>query len=117
MQPTKYSFKAANKVDLGAKLIYAYPTPTKLMSVAKMIINGRHPEKPNEWFLEHDCQFVIYVTKGKGKVYADKKTIAVTVGDVVFIPTETPFAVEGNFEYITFDAPGFYPEQSEIIKS
>ena len=117
MNIIKYSIKDAKKIDLGTKQIYSYPLSTRLMSVAYMKISGRHPEKENEWLFEHDCQFVIYVTKGKGKVYVGKKTIVVTVSDVVFIPTETPFAVEGNFEYVTFDTPGFYPEQSEIVQS
>ena len=45
MKPIKYTFKQANKIDLGTKAIYKYSTPTKLFDIAKMVVNGRHPKK------------------------------------------------------------------------
>jgi len=116
MKPKKYAFKHTRKVDLKTKIIHKYPTPTRTLELSHMIVNGRHPEKKNEWVLEHDCQFVMYVTKGKGKVYVDDETFEVEEGDVVFVPTETLFAVEGKFEYITVDSPAWYPEQAEIVE-
>jgi len=115
MKPKKFTFKDARKVDLGTKVIYKYPTPTKVMDIAKMVVKGRHPKEKNKFILEHDCQFVSYVTKGKGKIYAGEEIFNVKVGDVVFVPTENKFAAEGNMEYITVDVPAFYLEQSEEI--
>lgn len=114
MKPTKYSSSDTNKIDLGTKIIYKYPTPTKELDFSMMLIKGRHPE--TGFLLEHDCQFFIYVTKGQGKVVTDSDTIEVTVGDIVFVPKETKFAMEGDFEYLTAGTPAFYPEQAEEVK-
>lgn len=114
MKSVKILKKEAKLIDLGTKKILSYPLPTKLMSVAYMTISGKHPEKG--YLYEHDCAFCLYVAKGNGKIYADRNVFDVSVGDVVYVPIKTKFACEGNMEYVTFDSPAFYPEQSEEIK-
>lgn len=116
MKPKKYSQSDTNKIDLGTKVIYKYPTPTKSMDIAKMVVNGRHPEDKDTFIIEHECQFVIYVIKGSGIIYAGDDKFEVGVGDVIFVPTENKFAAEGKMEYITIDNPAFFLEQSEEIK-
>lgn len=115
MKPTKLSFKDTNLVDLGSKKIYKYPFQTKLLSVAKMVVNGRHPNGKNKFLLEHKCNFIIYVLKGKGIIYAGNEIFEVQKAESVFVPIENKFAVEGNLEYVSFDAPAFFPGQSEEI--
>ena len=116
MKPIKYSPGKATVINLGTKIIYKFPTRTKLFDIAHMVVNGRHPENPKEFILESDCHFMIYVIKGKGKIYVGDNIFQVVVGDVIDVPPGNKFACEGKgFEYITFDAPAFYPEQSEII--
>ncbi len=116
MKPVKFTPKDTRKVDLGTKTIYKYPAPSKLLELNHMKLNGRHPEKKDEFILEHDCQFIVYVIKGKGKIYAGDEVFEVRVGDAVYVPTETRFAAEGKgFEYITAETPAWYPEQAEII--
>jgi mannose-6-phosphate isomerase-like protein (cupin superfamily) len=115
MKSHKVAFKDSKLINLGTKKIHSFPLQTRMMSVAYMQIQGRHPEGKG-FLLEHDCQFVIYVTKGKAKIFAGDQIFEVKVGDVVFVPTETKFAVEGDVEYVTVDTPGFYPEQSEETK-
>lgn len=115
MKPQKYSLKDVTKIDLGTKVIFKYPTPTKLFDVAHMVVNGRHPNGNNTFVLEHGCMFAMYIIKGSGKVYAGDEVFKVGVDDVVFVPTDHKFAVEGNLEYITFDLPAYYPEQSEEV--
>jgi mannose-6-phosphate isomerase-like protein (cupin superfamily) len=115
MKPQKFTAKQAKKIDLGTKLIYKYPTPTKEMDIARMVVKGRHPKGKNKYILEHECSFVIYVIKGKGQVFAGDELFRVKVGDVVFVPKENKFAVKGEMEYITVDVPAFYLEQSEEI--
>ena len=115
MKPAKFSFNQTNLVDLGTKKIYKYPFPTKLLSIAKMNVNGRHPTNKNKYILEHNCSFIIYVTKGKGKINAGEKIFNVIVGDCIFVPAENKFAVEGIIEYVTVDTPALYLEQSEEI--
>jgi|SRR3989344_4453071 len=117
MKPVKYSFGETNKIDLGTKVIYKYPTPTKEFDIARMVVSGRHPEGVNKFILEHGCSFVIYVIKGTGKIYAGEDVFEVKAGDVVFVPKENKFAAEGQMEYITVDVPAFYMEQSEEVGS
>jgi mannose-6-phosphate isomerase-like protein (cupin superfamily) len=116
MKASKYSSADTNKIDLGTKIIYKYPTPTKLFDVGLMIVNGRHPEDPKTFILETDCSFAMYITKGAGQDFVRDDTFQVKSKDVIFVPANHKFAVEGNFEYVTFDSPAFYPEQSTEIK-
>lgn len=115
MKPIKYTPSDTNKIDLGTKIIYKYPTSIKELDFSRMVITGRNPV--TGFLLEHDCQFFIYVTKGQGKVITNDEVIEVTVGDVVFVPKETKFAMEGDFEYVTAGTPAFYPEQAEEVES
>ncbi len=117
VKPVKISAKEAKKIELGpTKTIYKYVLPTKLFDIAKMVVKGRHPEDPNKVILEKDCSFAMYVTKGEGKYLVNGEELAVTEGDVVFVPAGSTFACEGDFEYITVDVPAYYPEQSEEIE-
>ncbi|GAB4140456.1 MAG: hypothetical protein Fur0024_1740 [Patescibacteria group bacterium] len=112
MKPQKISSKDSKLIDLGTKKIFKYLFPTNLMSVAYMKVDGRNPEK--DFFLEEDCSFIIFATKGSGKVFVGSEIFDIEVGDSVFVPNSYKFAVEGNgLEYVTFDVPGFYPEQSK----
>lgn len=115
MKSAKYKYTDTNKIDLGTKIIYKYPTPTKDMDIAKMVVDGRHPEDKDTYIIEHDCSFVMYILEGNGKIFLDDEIFEVSAGDVVFVPKETRFAVEGKFEYITVDTPAFFPEQSEEV--
>ena len=118
MKPQKFTFKDIKKIDLKTKIIYKYPTLSKLLELNYMVVNGRHPENKDEYVIEYDCQFVIYITKGVGKIYAGDEIFNVKIGDVVYVPTENKFAAEGNnFEYITIDTPAWYPEQAEIVST
>lgn len=115
MKAAKYTFDKTDKIDLGTKTIFKYPTPMEELDIAKMVVNGRHPQDSNTFILEHACSFVMYILKGSGKIYAGDEVFEVKETDVVFVPKENKFAVEGNLEYITVDTPKFYLEQSEEI--
>ena len=116
MKPSKYSKNEANKIDLGTKIILKYPTPTKSMDVGKMIVKGRYPQEEGVFYNNRECSFVIYVISGKGTVYAGKEVFAVVSEDVVFVPTGNSYAVDGDFEYITFDTPAYYEKQSTKVQ-
>lgn len=115
-KPTKYNFDQTNKIDLGNKIIYKYPTPTFKYDIAKMVVNGRHPVDPDTFLVEHACEFIMYILSGEGIVQAGDDKFNVKPGDTVFVPKDTKFAVEGKFVYITVDVPAFYLEQSEEVK-
>ncbi|MHB1865229.1 MAG: cupin domain-containing protein [Candidatus Saccharimonadales bacterium] len=111
MKPVKYSLSDTNKIDLGTKVIHKYPTPTPKYDIGHMEVKGRFPLN-SKFNLNTICDFIIYVTKNTGVIFAGSETFSVEVGDVVFIPKNNKYAVEGNFEYITIDVPAFSPEQS-----
>ena len=116
MKPQKFTFKDTKKVDLKTKVIYKYPALSRLLELNYMIVNGRHPENESEYIIEHDCQFIVYITKGNGKIYAGAEIFNVKVGDTVYVPKENKFAVEGKgLEYITAETPAWYPEQAEVV--
>lgn len=116
MKPVKYSPEETNKIDLGTKVIYKYPSPNKDLDIGLMVVKGRYPENDKTFLVEHGCNFVIYVTKGEGIIYAGDETFLVKTGDVIFVPKDNKFAVEGDLEYVTVDSPAYFPEQSEEIK-
>ena len=114
MKPQKFTFEDTKKVDLGTKVIYKYPSLSKLLELNHMVVNGRHPESGSEYM--HDCQFIVYIIKGDGKIYAGDEIFNVKVGDTVYVPTENKFAAEGKcLEYITVQTPAWYPEQAEVV--
>jgi mannose-6-phosphate isomerase-like protein (cupin superfamily) len=117
VKPMKYTPHQAKIIDLGTKVIYKYPTPTGKFDVGRMVVDGRHPAAADAFIVEHACSFIMYVTKGSGRVFAGDDVFDVLPEDVVFVPAEHQFAIEGTLEYITFDSPAFYPEQSEEVKA
>lgn len=115
MKPQKFSHSETTKIDLGNKVIFKYPIPTRLFDISHMVVHGRHPHDKKSFGVNQDCVFAIYVIKGKGRVFVGEDIFTLTVNDVVFVPQATKYAVEGEMEYITFDTPAFYPEQSEQL--
>lgn len=115
MKPCKYSKSDVALVDLGNKRIYKYPTPTKKFDISRMVVKGRHPEDLNKYIIDKACDFVIYVIKGKGKIYAGDAVFNVVVDDVVFVPCGNKYATVGNMVYVTVDVPAFYIEQYEEV--
>jgi mannose-6-phosphate isomerase-like protein (cupin superfamily) len=112
----KYSASEATLIDLGpTKKIHKYPSPMRQLDIARMVVDGRHPVGKDRFVLEHSCSFVMHVTKGRGKFYVGDEVFEVKPGDVVFVPTDHKFAVEGKLEYITIDSPAYYPEQTQEI--
>jgi len=59
---------------------------------------------------------MLYVVKGKGKVYCDDEVFEVEEGDVVDVPTCTKFTTQGkNFEYITVEHPAWFAKQASVV--
>lgn len=108
----------AKIVDLKTKLIRKYTTPDRKLEVNHMVLTGRNPENPNHFIYEKEVRFMVYILKGKGKIYCDNSVYEVEVGDVFDVPTKTRFAAEGtNFEYLTFEYPAWFPQQASIVDS
>ena len=106
----------AKIVDLGTKLIIKYTSEDRELEVNHMKISGRHPEVVGQFVYENEVHFMLYVTKGSGKVHCNKDVFEVQVGDVVDVPPKVRFAVEGEgFEYLALQTPAWSPGQAYIV--
>jgi mannose-6-phosphate isomerase-like protein (cupin superfamily) len=86
------------------------------MDIARMVVKGRHPKDKSKFIIDKVCNFVIYVIKGSGKIYAGDEEFNVKKGDVVYVPNKNKYAADGDMEYVTVDVPAFYLEQYEEIE-
>lgn len=105
----------AEIVDLGSKIIRKHTAEDKQLEINHMTLNGRTPEKDGTFLLETKVHFMVYVVKGKGKIFRGEDVFSVSEGDSVDVPPGERFAAEGNFEYITAENPAWYREQSRIV--
>jgi len=106
----------AKIVDQKTKVIRKYTAPDKQLEINHMILNGRNPEREGAFLLETKVHFMVFVIKGKGKIFLGDEVFDVEEGDCVDVPSGTKFAAGGyNFEYITAESPAWYSEQSRIV--
>lgn len=116
MKSTLIRKSDASIVDLGTKVIRKYTAPDKLLEVNRMTLSGRNPENANHFIFETKVHFMVYVVRGKGKLYCDDDVFEVQEEDVVDILPNTRFAAEGtDFEYLTIEAPAWFAEQAFIV--
>ncbi len=106
----------AKIIDKGDKVIKKYTAPDKQLEINHMTLNGRTPDKEGTFLCETKLHWMLFVTKGKGRVFRNDEVFDVEEGDCVDFPPGTRFAAEGrNFEYITVENPAWYPEQAKIV--
>jgi mannose-6-phosphate isomerase-like protein (cupin superfamily) len=107
---------AAKIIDLHTKIIRKYTALDKSLEFNHMTLSGRNPENPEHYIFETKVHFMVFILKGKGKVYCDDQVFYVETGDVVDVPVNTKFAAEGDdFEYLTTETPAWFPEQAFIV--
>ena len=91
----------------------SFAAPDAPLDIARIEINGRYPEQGFTRNLRsHE---VVYVIEGAGKVTVDETETTLTIGDVVHIPPDTPFAWDGHMTLIMACDPPFEPTQYELI--
>lgn len=106
----------AKIIDQGSKIIRKYTAQDRQLEINHMILNGRTPERENEFLCETGIHFMLFVIKGNGKIFCGDDIFNVSKGDCVDVSKGTKFAAEGyNFEYITAENPAYYPEQAKIV--
>ncbi len=106
----------AKIVDLGTKIIRKYTASDKQLEINHMTLNGRTPEKEGTFLCETKVHFMVYITKGSGRMFCGEDAFEVSEGDCVDVPTGIKFAAEGNFEYITAESPAWYSEQHKEVE-
>ena len=97
--------------------IKSYPSDLKELSVARIWVNGRHPNEEGAQFIEHKCNVLIYVIKGEGKVIIDGQEFEVKAEETVTIPSGQKYYIIGNVDYIAATSPTYSREQNEVIKA
>jgi mannose-6-phosphate isomerase-like protein (cupin superfamily) len=110
----KVSAEDTELLDQKTKKIHLYNLPTKILSISRMELNGRHPSGKKA-LLEKDASFVMYVTKGKGQYLINREKVMVSPGDAVFVRAGSTFVAEGRFEYITVNVPAYHPDSAEEV--
>lgn len=97
-------------------IVYSYPSSNKNISVALIKVNGRHPEKGDEFFIETKCHVLFYFLKGLGKVIIKNKVFRVKPTDTVTVKSGDKYYLEGDFTYLAFTSPAYSPDQNKIVK-
>lgn len=65
--------------------------------------------------IEHQCDFIYYILKGKGYFEIDGQKENCSVGDLVIIPAGKIFTFKGNLQMFLTITPPFFPEQDETL--
>ena len=106
----------AKIINKGSKTIRKYTAKDKQLEINHMILNGRTPEKEGEFLCETEIHFMVFVIKGKGKIFCGDNVFKVEKGDCIDVSKGTKFAAKGyDFEYITAENPAWFSEQAKIV--
>ena len=84
------------------------------LSVTWVRINGRHKR------LESTTgDRVYYVIEGEGRfqVGDDAPWVTAATGDMVLIPKDVPYELEGDLTYLVINGPAFGPESDRYVES
>ena len=95
--------------------VYSYPSEDGILDVAYITVHGRHPEDSTNWYINHICSMICYIVKGTGKFGIEDIEIPVVKNDVVTIPKEKLYFIEGNLEYVVTSSPAYSREQAEKV--
>lgn len=93
----------------------AYVAKGAPSDMAMITITGRYPEAGSQ-ALNRECQEVVVVVRGAGRVAIGGVWHELKAGDGVTVPPGTPFAWDGDMTIAMSCTPPFNPEQYEIIE-
>jgi len=94
--------------------VWEYDFPSKGLSYATALINGRYPEQKRVSNLE--CEEIYFVISGSGIVHSEKGDFEISEGDVYFFEKSEVYWVEGNQLLLALvNAPKWTPEQHKIV--
>jgi len=96
--------------------IRSYPSDLKDLSIARIWVNGRHPHDSGAQFVEHKCNVLFYIIKGKGKVIINGKEFEVQAEDTITIPAGEKYYIKGNLDYVAATSPAYSRDQNEVVK-
>ncbi len=101
----------AKKYDIPGGVCYLYPDcPTGRLSCAYVEQVGRYPEQGFRKNLK--CTEAMFIIDGDMTFIIDGKTFPVKPHDVVYVPLNTPYAVEGTGRSLVFIEPKWESDQN-----
>ncbi len=66
--------------------------------------------------IEHECDFIYYILKGKGHFEINGKEENCSAGDLVVIPAGSTFTYKGKLKMIVTSTPPWKEEQEETLR-
>jgi mannose-6-phosphate isomerase-like protein (cupin superfamily) len=94
--------------------VYEYPMSNAEMNIGVAEITHRYPE--SGYAINHKCSEMGYILKGSCKLVTDSQEVALSAGDVVYIPCGERYYWEGNVTVVLPCAPAWSPEQHEVLR-
>ncbi len=93
--------------------VWEYEFPSKDVSYATALINGRYPAKRR--CLNVECAEIYFVISGSGTVHSEKGDFRISGGDAYFFEKGEKYWVEGKQLLLALiNAPKWTPEQHKI---
>lgn len=93
--------------------VYEYPTKNSEINIGVAEISDRYPEQG--YAMNHTCIEMGYILKGSGKLVTEAKTVILSAGDVVLIPSGERFFWEGNMTIVLPTTPAWNPQQYSLV--
>ena len=95
-------------------IVWEYKIPSKILTSATALINGRYPDKGRVTNLE--CEEIYYVVSGHGIVHSEFGDFEIEEGDVYHFKIKEKFWVEGkNLFLVLVNSPKWSSKQHKII--
>ena len=91
-----------------------YLHPTKELSCATALIDGRYPE--NKRAVNFECEQIYYVISGSGEIHSDKGDFELQEGDSYHFERGERYWVRGNKLLLAvMNSPKWYKEQYGFV--
>ncbi|SRR5581483_1472780 len=110
MEYIKHTSAVIHRTSPNCKA-YEYPMENSEMNMCVVEISERYPE--NGYAKNRKCSEMGYILKGSGKLVTETDVVALTPGDLVFIPRGEKYYWEGNMMIVLSATPAWHPEQHE----
>lgn len=111
----KISFKhqTIEKNNSQTCSVIEYDLGHKMLDMAIATVSGRYPEERR--VINHQCDELIYVFEGQGKLVLNHEEYKLSAGDVVLIEAGEKYYWEGDMKFFVSCRPAWNLEQHQIV--
>jgi mannose-6-phosphate isomerase-like protein (cupin superfamily) len=74
--------------------VWEHDHPSKNLSYATILVNGRYPEE--KYASNQECEEIIFVISGEGKIHTEKGEFELNPEDSYYLEKGEKFYLEGN---------------------